>query len=103
VSQATVGDSVGHRYLALIVARDSGTFAGAQTNSVTNVVTKSRGPLTGEDTTFLDLFSGRVVMRTLHMSIPATVEVSSALPFTDFLDVRSVVVLNESNATKLTR
>lgn len=87
-------------FFALIVAVDSGTFDGYQTNTVTNVTTKTHGPITGADTTYLDLFSGRVVRRTLRMAIPAIVEISSATPFTDFIEVRSVVTLNESNATK---
>ena len=87
-------------FIALIVAVDSGSFDGYQTNTVTNITTKTRGPINGSDTTYLDLFSGRVVRRTLRMQIPAVVEIPSEPPFTDFLDVRSVVVLNESNATK---
>jgi hypothetical protein len=88
-------------YMAVIVAVDSGIFTGYQTNSVTNVSTKTHGPISGTDTTFLDLFSGRVVRRTLRMSIPTQVEISTAKPFTDFLEVYSVVALNESNATRL--
>jgi len=88
-------------YLAVVVATDSGSFAGFQSNSVTGVLIKINGPITGADTTYLDLFSGRVLMRTLRMAIPVHVEVSSATPFTDFEDVRSIVVLNESNAMKL--
>ncbi len=87
-------------YFALIVAVDSGVFDGYQTNSVTSVTTKTNGPISGVDTTFLDLFSGRVVRRTLRMTIPAKVEIATASPFTDFIYVRSVVTLNESNATK---
>ncbi len=101
VGPTSIWDSTGRRYFALIVAVDSGTFAGSQTNSVTNVTTKSSGPLSGSDTTVLDLFSGRVVLRTLRLAIPATVEITSAKPFSDFLEVRSVIVLNESNATRL--
>ena len=88
-------------YLAIIVGTDTGSFQGYQTNSVTNVTTKSAGPISGADTTYLDLFSGRVVKRTLSMTIPAQVVVSSATPFMDMLRVRSVVTLSESNAAKL--
>jgi len=88
-------------YLAVIVATDTGSFQGTQTNSVTNVTTSTSGPISGTDTTFLDLFSGRVVKRTLAMKIPAKVTVSTATPFTDLLNVRSVVTLSESNAAKL--
>ena len=97
---ASLLDTLG-RYFAIIAATDSGFFQGFQNNSVTKVNIKIKGPIAGADTTYLDLFSGRVVMRTLRMSIPATVEVSNAEPFTDFEEVRSVVVLNESNAMKL--
>ena len=96
-------------YLAVIVATDSGSFAGFQSNSATKVSIKIKGPISGADTTYLDLFSGRVLMHTLRMAIPVLVEISSAstlsneatTPFTDFEDVRSIVVLNESNAMKL--
>jgi hypothetical protein len=105
------GDS-SNRYLAIIVATDTGTFQGYQTNSLTKVTTKSSGPISGADTTILDLFSGSVVKRTLDMSIPARVEVSSApsslpdssstippplQPFTDILTIHSIVTLDESN------
>lgn len=111
------GDS-SNRYLAIIVATDTGTFQGHQTNSVTKVSTKSSGPISGADTIILDLFSGSVVKRTLDMTIPARVEVSSAplivgdsatrpdststtspplQPFTDVLRIHSIVTLDESN------
>jgi hypothetical protein len=62
-------------YLAVIVATDSGFFTGWQNNSVTQVNIEIDGPITGADTTYLDLFSGRVMLRTLKMSIPARVKV----------------------------
>lgn len=85
-------------YLAIIVARDTGTFQGMQTNSVTKVTTNSEGPISGADTTILNLFSGTVVKRTLNMTIPARVTISSVTPFLDELKVRSVVQLSETNA-----
>jgi hypothetical protein len=96
-------------YLAVITATDSGSFVGSQNNSVTKVSIKIKGPISGADTTYLDLFSGRVLLRTLRMAIPAIVEVSTAstssneatTPFTDFEEVRSVTVLDESNAMQL--
>jgi len=90
-----------NQYFAMIVATDTGSFQGYQSNSVTNVSTKTSGPISGRDTTLLDLFSGRVVKRMLDMRIPARVEVSSATPFMDLLEVHSSVVLNESNAAQL--
>ncbi len=89
------------RYFAIIAATDSGTFSGFQTNSDTKVTTKVSGPITGADTTVLDLFSGCVIKRTLDMTIPAGVAVSSAPSFVDALTVRSIVTLDESNATLL--
>src|SRR5205823_1419307 len=88
-------------YLAVIVAIDSGLFDGFQTNSITNVTTKTSGPIGCADTTYLDLFSGRVVKRSLRITIPTQVDISTAKPFTDFLDVHSEIVLDESNATRL--
>jgi hypothetical protein len=89
------------RYFAIIVATDSGTFFGFQTNSDTKVTTKVSGPISGADTTVLDLFSGCVIKRTLDMIIPAGVAVSSAPAFIDTLAVHSIVTLDESNATLL--
>ncbi len=108
-----------HRFLAIIVTTDSGTFRGYQTNSMTKVKSTVSGPITGSDTTILDLFTGTVVQRTLSMKIPARVVVSSAepeqaprmtdhapqqpaaRPFTDMLTVHSIITLNESNAKLL--
>jgi hypothetical protein len=89
------------RYLAVIVATDTGMFQGFQTNSVTKVMTKTSGPISGGDTTILDLFAGCVIKRTLDMRIPTQVEVSSAKPFTDVLTVHSIISLDESNAKEL--
>ena len=110
---AGLRDTLG-QYFAVIVVTDTGTFQGSQTNSVTRVSQTASGPISGTDTTLLDLFSGRVVRRTLNMVIPALVKVFAAdepishsqkkaaiVPFTDLIDVRSVVVLNESNVTTL--
>jgi len=89
------------RYFAIIAATDTGVFRGFQTNSDTKVTTSASGPISGADTTVLDLFSGCVIKRSLDMTIPAAVTVSSAASFVDALTVRSVVSLDESNATKL--
>ncbi len=89
------------RYFAIIAATDSGTFSGVQSNSDTKVTTHVSGPISGADTTVLDLFSGCVIKRTLNMTIPANVAVSSAPSFIDTLAVHSIVTLDESNATLL--
>lgn len=85
-------------HLAVIVARDTGTFEGEQSNTVTNVHLKTHGPIGGSDTTFLDLVSGRVLIRTVRMTIPTTVEISSTSSFSDVLEVHSHVLLSQSNA-----
>jgi hypothetical protein len=110
---AALYDTLG-QYFAIIVVTDTGTFAGSQSNSITRVTQTASGPISGTDTTLLDLFSGRVVRRTLNMTIPALVKVfasdepnshdrrkDATVPFTDMIDVRSVVVLNGSNVTTL--
>jgi hypothetical protein len=111
---SSLRDTMG-QYLAIIVVTDTGTFEGSQTNSITRVTQTASGPISGTDTTLLDLFSGRVVRRTLNMAIPAIVKVFAAdqsnsshdrrkdatVPFTDMINVRSVVVLNGSNVTSL--
>jgi hypothetical protein len=104
---AALRDTMG-QFLAVIVVTDSGTFKGSQTNSITRVTQTASGPISGTDTTLLDMASGRVVRRTLNMRIPALVKVfatgerkAATVPFTDIIDVRSVVALDESNATKL--
>ena len=89
------------RYFAIIVATDTGTFHGFQTNTETKVTTHVSGPISGVDTTVLDLFSGCVISRTLDMTIPAGVMVSASPTFIDKLAVHSVVTLDESNATIL--
>ncbi|HWF43255.1 MAG TPA: hypothetical protein VG537_01310 [Candidatus Kapabacteria bacterium] len=76
---ARLVDTLGS-YLAVIVATDSGSFTGWQDNSVTQVNIGIDGPITGADTTYLDLFSGRVMLRTLKMSIPARVKVERMKP-----------------------
>jgi hypothetical protein len=85
-------------HLAVIVANDSGNFEGRQTNNVTNVSLRAHGPIGGSDTTYLDLASGRVFMRSIRMSIPVIVQMSTTTPFTDIMEVRSVVELDQSNA-----
>lgn len=85
-------------HLAMIVAIDSGGFEGQQSNTVTNVSLRAHGPLAGSDTTYLDLASGRVFLRTTRMSIPAIVQVTGSAPFTDIMEVRSTVQLDQSNA-----
>ena len=78
-------------HLAVIVANDSGNFEGQQSNTITNVALRAHGPIGGSDTTFLDLVSGRVFLRTIRMSIPAIVLVTSSVPLTDIIEVRSTV------------
>ena len=90
-----------NRYFAIIAATDTGVFHGFQTNSETKVTSQASGPISGADTTVLNLVSGCVIKRTLEMDIPANVTLSSAPPFVDKLAVYSIVTLDESNATKL--
>ena len=99
-SLVRLDDTLG-QHLAVIVASDTGNFSGEQSNTATGLAIKAHGPISGFDTTYLDLFSGRVVRRTTNMRIPATVEADNTTPFSDALEVRSVVVLNESNALQI--
>jgi hypothetical protein len=97
---ASLLDTNNH-YYAIIVATDSGRFSGFQTNSETKVTTHASGPIVGNDTTVLDLFSGSVMKRSIDLAIPAKVNVASDPPFIDRLAVHSIVTLDESNATIL--
>lgn len=90
-----------NRFYAIIVATDSGMFSGFQSNTATKITTRTSGPITGSDTTVLDLFSGCVIKRTLDMTIPAKVTVGSNASLLDKLTVHSIVTLDESNAKVL--
>jgi hypothetical protein len=61
---------------------------------------KLHGPITGVDTIYLDLFSGRVISRTTDLSIPVHVETEGRPPLEDLLQVRRKMTLDESNAIK---
>ncbi len=88
-------------FLAILAATDSGVFHGFQSNSETKVISHVSGPIEGTDTTVLELFSGCVLKRTLDMTIPARVTLSTAPQFIDTLEVHSIVTLDESNTAIL--
>jgi hypothetical protein len=93
-------DSVGS-HIAVIVAQNDGWFDGNQSNSVTGIDLKLHGPVTGTDTLYLDLLSGRLMSRTTDLHIPVSVETEGRAPLTDVLDVHRSMVLDESNALEL--
>jgi hypothetical protein len=82
--------------VAIISTKQTGTFTGAQYNPSGDRIDYS-APITGSDTTYLDLRTGRVVSRETLYSIPVKVTAEGRPPTSDLLDVRSTVRLNTSN------
>jgi hypothetical protein len=93
-------DSVGSN-TAMIVAENTGTFEGTQSNTVTGITVNLHGPVTGVDTIYLDLFSGRMMQRNTSLTVPVTVETEGRSPLEDVLEVRRTMILDESNAVRL--
>ncbi len=81
---------------AVITSEQIGHFSGTQQNPGEQKLTFS-GPITGSDTTYLDLLTGRVVVRESYSHIPVTVAAEQGLPSSDVLTVRSTYVFNRSN------
>lgn len=82
--------------VAVISSERKGFFTGVQYNPSGDRIDYS-APITGSDTTFLDLLTGRVIYRNTHYMIPVSVSSPGREPTSDILDVRSVVNLNTSN------
>jgi hypothetical protein len=82
--------------VAVISSIQTGSFAGVQYNASGDQLEYS-APISGTDTTFLDLLTGRVIYRDTHYQIPVAVTSQGRLPTSDVLDVRSTVMLNIDN------
>lgn len=82
--------------VAVISSRQKGYFHGMQHNPSGDSIRFS-APITGSDTTFLDLLTGRVLYRDTHYKIPVIVKAEGREPTTDDLDVRSIIMLNVTN------
>jgi hypothetical protein len=95
-----LADSVGSN-IAIIVATNTGSFVGTQSNTVTGLTVALNGPLTGVDTIYLSLFSGRVIKRLTSLEVPVKVTTEGRPPIQDILDMRRTMVLDESNAVHL--
>ena len=81
---------------AVITSDDTGTFNGEQQRPGEQKLTY-HGPISGHDTTYLNLLLGRVVLRESHSRIPVRVEGESGLPASDILEVTSRYLYNDSN------
>jgi hypothetical protein len=92
---AGVKDTLGS-IAAIITADQTGTFAGEQQKPGEERLI-FHGPITGADTTYLNLFSGKVVLRISTAGIPVKVESQEGLSSSDILAVRSVYTVNNSN------
>jgi hypothetical protein len=82
--------------VAVISSIQTGTFAGVQYNPSGDRLDYS-APITGTDTTYLDLRTGRVLYRDTHYEIPVAVTSPGRPSTSDLLDVRSTVMLNLDN------
>jgi hypothetical protein len=81
---------------AIITSEQTGTFNGTQQNPGEQKL-MFNGPITGADTTYLNLLTGRIVLRDSYSKIPVRVESEQGLPSSDILSVHSSYVLNRSN------
>jgi hypothetical protein len=81
--------------VAVISSTQKGYFNGVQYNPSGDAIRYS-APITGSDTTQLDLLTGRVLYRDTHYEIPVVVTAEGREPTSDVLDVRSIVTLNAS-------
>lgn len=82
--------------IAVISSKQTGVFTGAQFNPSGDRIDYS-APITGSDTTYLDLLRGRVLSRETYYSIPVRVTAEGRPPTSDLLEVRSRVKLNTAN------
>ena len=89
-------DTLDDGHAAVITSEQTGLFEGVQ-QRVGEQRLSFTGPITGADTTYLNLLTGRVVLRISHINIPVHVEAQEGLPSSDILDVRSVYAINRSN------
>jgi hypothetical protein len=81
---------------AVITSRQEGIFYGEQQRPGEQAL-HFDGPISGVDTTYLDLLTGRVASRITGVRIPVNVTASHGKPSTDALEVRSTIFLNKSN------
>ncbi|HET6512329.1 MAG TPA: hypothetical protein VFH43_09060 [Candidatus Kapabacteria bacterium] len=89
--QDTVDGSV-----AVISSQQTGSFKGVQFNTTGDEIFYE-APITGSDTTYLDLLTGRVLYRDTHYSMPVIVKAAGREQTSDILDIRSIVMLNIAN------
>jgi hypothetical protein len=81
---------------AVITSHQEGIFYGEQQRPGEQAL-HFDGPISGVDTTYLDLLTGRVASRVTGVRIPVNVTASHGKPSTDALEVRSTIFLNKSN------
>ncbi|HET6511829.1 MAG TPA: hypothetical protein VFH43_06530 [Candidatus Kapabacteria bacterium] len=82
--------------VAVISSIQTGSFNGVQYNPSGDRLDYS-APISGTDTTYLDLLTGRVIYRDTHYDIPVLVTAPGRTPTSDKLDVRTIVMLNIDN------
>jgi hypothetical protein len=81
---------------AIITSVQNGNFSGSQ-QRIGEQRLDFKGPITGRDTMYLNLLTGRIVRRDSYVNIPVHVEPEHGPPSSDILDVHSSYVLNRSN------
>ncbi len=82
--------------VAVISSVQSGSFSGMQYNPSGDRLDYT-APITGTDTTYLDLLTGRVIYRDTHYDIPVLVTAPGRPSTSDKLDIRTIVMLNIDN------
>jgi hypothetical protein len=81
---------------AIITCVETGFFTGIQ-KRIGEQQLLFNGPITGRDTMYLNLLTGRIVRRDSYLNIPVHVEPEHGPSSSDILDVHSSYVLNRSN------
>lgn len=82
--------------VAIISTKQEGKFSGMQYNPTGEIIRFS-APITGTDTTYLELRTGRVVFREAAWKMPVKVDADGRESTSDILTIRSTVRLNTSN------
>ncbi len=94
---ARLKDSLGSS-VAMIVGTQTGEFTGQISNSITQIVWRYKGPISGHDTTYLNLFTGLTEKRTSSSYTPVMAEQAGSPAILDELTSHTELEIDESNA-----
>jgi len=80
---------------ALIIGKHTGAFTGMQKAGEETL--QLSGPISGTDTTYLNLYTGTIILERLMANIPVTGESSGGGKVSDMLNIVSTIQLNGTN------